>query len=138
MERNEALSKLAKDLRPLLREISEKFISGQGWVGILFDLGVGQEFVAFAEAVEEGPVISEMKKRLEYDEYVFGHETYLFRAAFRRDIASEPDKWHGGVKDAFPIGRDELNHKANQDLRLTLLPEMYGLTEDALPFPLFH
>ena len=138
MERNEALSKLAKDLRPLLREISEKFISGQGWVGILFDLGVGQEFVAFAEAVEEGPVISEMKKRLEYDEYVFGHETHLFRAAFRRDIASEPDKWHGGVKDAFPIGRDELNHKANQDLRLTLLPEMYGLTEDALPFPLFH
>ena len=142
MDRNEALGKLADDLRPLLREISEKFIpkkeKKKGWVGILFDLGIGREFVAFAEPVHPSKDVIRLMEQLEYRRYIFGQDTHLFRAAFRKDFKSVTGQVDCGDRDAFPIDRGELNHEANSVLGLAYLCDMYGLKEDALPFALFH
>ena len=138
MDRNEALGKLAEDVRNLLREVTEQFISEPGWVGLLFDLGLGREFVAFAESIKEGPAVAKMKQQLEYDQYIFDQDTHLFQAAFSGNALGLADEWNGRVHGDFAVGRDELSHPGNRVLRLAYLQDMYGLMEDDLPFPLYY
>lgn len=83
---NELYEQLASDFRPMLREIMEKYLKTEGYVGLLFDGGGEEPFVAFAEAVHPTSIDPEQKSQAEVYPYQYCATESFFRKHFREMV----------------------------------------------------
>jgi len=129
---NQILSVAAGELRIMMREIIECFISTDvdGWIGILFSPGNNKDFIAFAESISETQDLYQKKKEIETQKYILPVDAHLFVDAF---FNSSKDSSHG----VYYIDSSVIRHPKNKCLQLERFSILYPEIPADFTFPMY-
>ena len=129
---NQILSVAAGELRIMMREIIECFISKDiaGWIGILFSPGNNKDFIAFAESISETQDLYQKKIEIETQKYILPADAHLFVDAF---FNSSKDSSHG----VYKINSAVVCHPKNKCLQLERFSILYPDIPTDFSFPMY-